>query len=288
MSRRPQLRSSKTAPEQARERHWPRALAATAVAMLAAATLTAAAVGAPSALPRDSARALVEVTASLGSMHNAGRTTSSTAGDARRGANDASQEVGADAAVPARRYVRIKRLQVGRQRAATRPSRGTARIDPDRSSRRPRPLPPTWLRKCTARGADKARSHSNGQVPSTELCPLPVSRHLLHADAARGWWQLNRAFARRFGSGSCVTDSYRSYEAQAAVYGAKPGLAAVPGTSNHGWGVAMDLCGGVESYASPQHLWLAGHGAKYGWVNPSWAQVGGSRPEPWHWEFVGR
>ena len=138
------------------------------------------------------------------------------------------------------------------------------------------------------RGADNARSHSNGQVPSAELCPLPVSGHLLHPDAAHGWWQLNRAFARRFSSGICVTDSYRSFEAQSAVYGAKPGLAAVPGTSNHGWGVAMDLCGGVESYASPQHVWLAEHGAKYGWVNPSWATAGGSRPEPWHWEYVGR
>jgi hypothetical protein len=31
--------------------------------------------------------------------------------------------------------------------------------------------------------------------------------------------------------------------------------------------------------------WLAANGRDYGWVNPPWAQPGGSRPEPWHWEF---
>jgi LAS superfamily LD-carboxypeptidase LdcB len=26
---------------------------------------------------------------------------------------------------------------------------------------------------------------------------------------------------------------------------------------------------------------------QFGWVHPAWAQQGGSKPEPWHWEFVG-
>jgi hypothetical protein len=25
----------------------------------------------------------------------------------------------------------------------------------------------------------------------------------------------------------------------------------------------------------------------YGFFHPSWAQQGGSKPEPWHWEFAG-
>ena len=25
----------------------------------------------------------------------------------------------------------------------------------------------------------------------------------------------------------------------------------------------------------------------YGFVHPDWAEPGGSRPEPWHWEYVG-
>ena len=99
---------------------------------------------------------------------------------------------------------------------------------------------------------------------------------------------MNRAFARRFSTDICITDSYRSYEEQAWLYANKPGLAAVPGTSNHGWGVAVDLCGGVESYDSLRHQWLRRHGARYGWVNPPWAQQFGTLPEPWHWEYVGR
>lgn len=197
-----------------------------------------------------------------------------------------------------RRQVMLTLLRAERQLAVARSSRGTVRkgvgstgrtirSSNNRSKPRP-PRPPAWLRQCGARGSDNAKSHSNGDVPAGELCRLPVSGHLLHPDAARGWWRLNQNFTRRFDRGICVTDSYRSYEAQSAVYGAKPGLAAVPGTSNHGWGVALDLCGGIESFSSSQHRWIAEHGVKYGWVNPSWAQAGGSRPEPWHWEYADR
>lgn len=171
-----------------------------------------------------------------------------------------------------RRQVMLTLLRAERQQAVARSSRGTARkgvgstgrtirSSNNRSKPRP-PRPPAWLRQCGARGSDNAKSHSNGDVPAGELCRLPVSGHLLHPDAARGWWRLNQNFTRRFDRGICVTDSYRSYEAQSAVYGAKPGLAAVPGTSNHGWGVALDMCGGIESYSSSQHRWIAEHGAE--------------------------
>ena len=62
-------------------------------------------------------------------------------------------------------------------------------------------------------------------------------------------------------------------------------LGAVPGTSNHGWGLAVDLCGGIQSYTSPQHAWMTEHAGRFGWRQPAWAQQGGSKPEPWHWEF---
>jgi LAS superfamily LD-carboxypeptidase LdcB len=62
-------------------------------------------------------------------------------------------------------------------------------------------------------------------------------------------------------------------------------MAAVPGTSNHGWGRAVDLCGGIESFGTPQHDWLVANAPRFGWVHPSWAEVTGSRPEPWHFEF---
>jgi D-alanyl-D-alanine carboxypeptidase len=158
-----------------------------------------------------------------------------------------------------------------------------------RSGRRPeRPVLPRWVSDCAAIGSHRALDHPNGRVSSEDLCRIPGTRHQLHHGAVRDYWRVNQAYARRFGRGLCITDSYRSYEAQQAVYGSKPGLAAVPGTSNHGWGIALDLCGGVESYYSETHRWLRVHGPRFGWVNPTWAQEGGSLPEPWHWEYVAR
>ncbi len=68
---------------------------------------------------------------------------------------------------------------------------------------------------------------------------------------------------------------------------AKPTLAAVPGTSNHGWGTAVDLCGGIQTFGSAQHVWMRQNAPLYGWYLPSWAQQTGSKPEPWHWEYGG-
>lgn len=124
----------------------------------------------------------------------------------------------------------------------------------------------------------------NGELPLDELCDIGDG-HLLRADAAATYLAMNAAFAADFGTGLQISDSYRSYGSQVSVYAQKPGLAARPGTSNHGWGVAVDLFGGVDSFDSAEHAWLVARGADFGWVNPGWAQAGGSRPEPWHWEF---
>lgn len=124
-------------------------------------------------------------------------------------------------------------------------------------------------------------------MPDAELCELPeTGGHHLAPAAAQAWWSLNEAFQREFGLPMCITDSYRTLAEQQSLYASKPGLAATPGTSNHGWATALDLCGGAESYDSAEHLWLATNGHRFGWTNPSWAQRYGSRPEPWHWEFV--
>ena len=125
-------------------------------------------------------------------------------------------------------------------------------------------------------------------MPDDQLCELPeTGGHHLAPSAARAWWVLERRFQQRFQEPLCITDSYRSLGAQQVLRAAKPGLAAAPGTSNHGWATALDLCGGVESYDSEEHQWLTANAPQLGWVNPSWAQRYGSKPEPWHWEFLG-
>ena len=141
--------------------------------------------------------------------------------------------------------------------------------------------------EATCKGASTA-GFANGQIPTEVLCPLwGTSGQVLRADAAASFNALSRTYAETFRAPICVTDSYRDYASQVTVRLAKPALAAVPGTSNHGWGVAVDLCDGVQVFGSPQHEWLRQHAMAYGWFHPSWAQAGGSKPEPWHWEFAG-
>ncbi|MDV6012710.1 D-alanyl-D-alanine carboxypeptidase family protein [Haloechinothrix sp. LS1_15] len=130
--------------------------------------------------------------------------------------------------------------------------------------------------------------YPNGLIPRSALCSIGVGSHVLRCDAAQRFVALSAAYAEEFGDGLCVTDSYRTFDAQVDLYHRKPALAAVPGTSNHGWGLAVDLCAGVESFGTPQHRWMVNNAPAFGWIHPQWARQGGGREEPWHWEYVGR
>ncbi|WP_425414958.1 M15 family metallopeptidase [Promicromonospora kroppenstedtii] len=128
--------------------------------------------------------------------------------------------------------------------------------------------------------------YANGRIPTDVLCPLSFAPgHMLRCDAAERFTALNVEFEEEFGYPIPITDSYRSYELQVAVAKTKPHLAAVPGTSNHGWGLAVDLGNPIAGGASDEYVWLRLHGPDYGWDNPSWARLGGAKPEPWHFEF---
>jgi len=128
--------------------------------------------------------------------------------------------------------------------------------------------------------------HENGRIPAAELCPLAgAPAHRLRCDAAAAYGRLASAYRAHFGTRLCITDSYRPFDAQVRAADRKPGLAAEPGTSNHGWALAVDLCGGANDFGTRQHRWLQANAGRYGWRQPKWATRSGSRPEPWHWEF---
>ena len=132
--------------------------------------------------------------------------------------------------------------------------------------------------------------YGNGEVPVSALCALWESPGMmLQAGAAASFNRMSQAFAHAFGEPLCVTSSYRTYARQVELYASMPaGYAAVPGTSNHGWGLAVDLCGGIQVDYSPQHTWLLDHASEFSWFHPAWAMPGGPGPhEPWHWEFAG-
>jgi D-alanyl-D-alanine carboxypeptidase len=123
---------------------------------------------------------------------------------------------------------------------------------------------------------DLAR-YGNGRVPSSALREVGATGHRLWEPAAE---QLTRLVqdARRAGVDIGITDSYRSYAAQVDVAERKGlysqgGLAATPGTSDHGWGMAVDL--DLDSQAL---AWMRRHGPTYGFHEDT-------PREPWHWGF---
>lgn len=83
---------------------------------------------------------------------------------------------------------------------------------------------------------------SNGLIPASALCPLEGAGQLLRCDAAAAWNLRDAAYRHGTGQDLCITDSYRSLSTQQDLKTRKPHLAAVPGTSNHGWGLAVDMC----------------------------------------------
>ena len=117
----------------------------------------------------------------------------------------------------------------------------------------------------------------NGKVPPQALQPIGRGEHRLYAPAAAAFRRMEADAAAagiRFG----VTDSYRTYEQQVDLAQRKGlhsqgGLAATPGTSNHGWGLALDL----DLDAAGQQ-WMRDNGWRYGFVEDT-------PREPWHWTY---
>jgi LAS superfamily LD-carboxypeptidase LdcB len=131
-------------------------------------------------------------------------------------------------------------------------------------------------------------SYANGFLPPEMLCPLATAPgQQLAAQAAAAFDRMSEAYRAATGKYLCVTDSYRPYEDQVRLFAEKPSLAATPGRSNHGWGLAVDFCGGIERAGTAASLWMQSNAPSFGWIHPAWAETTGSKPEAWHWEYVG-
>lgn len=128
----------------------------------------------------------------------------------------------------------------------------------------------------------------NGQIPVELLCSPRFTRVLLRCDAAAALDRLNDAYRAAFGTDLAVSGGYRTLAEQEAVRATKGDLAATPGTSNHGRGLAVDFSGfgSLGQFSDPDYLWMVENGARFGWYHPPYMGPGGSGPlEPWHWEF---
>lgn len=137
----------------------------------------------------------------------------------------------------------------------------------------------------------------NGQIPLEALCPLPwtvtdepATSRYLRCDAVSALTQLNVAYRSQFGHDLSVNVAYRDLATQTDLYyhGGGTGPAAYPGTSNHGWGLAIDLngtSGNGDSYEQRKttvvYQWMAANAGAYGWRENVKIR------EAWHWEFWG-
>lgn len=150
--------------------------------------------------------------------------------------------------------------------------------------------PPTGSAGDSAQsGAGAWGGHANGRIPEVALCPLRAAPgHRQRCDAATAFDTMSAAYRQHFGTDIPVTDSYRDYQTQVVLKARKGHMAATPGHSNHGWGLAMDLGGGISDYGTAQHQWMRQNAPRFGWIHPGWARQSGSLPEPWHWEYRAR
>jgi LAS superfamily LD-carboxypeptidase LdcB len=135
---------------------------------------------------------------------------------------------------------------------------------------------------------------SNGNLPRSAMTPLPWctdalgNQQWLRTDAAEALVRLNDAFRAQFGENIAIDLSYRSYADQVAIRAALGSIAAVPGTSNHGLGIAIDTWEwAAYTFGTPRYDWLVANAPSYGWVAPTWARQNGSNPEYWHYEYTG-
>ena len=126
---------------------------------------------------------------------------------------------------------------------------------------------------------------ANGLLKVSDLCTLWDNHTQLRADAAVSLAEFNQAFAARFGSDLCLSAGYRTLAAQRAVKAQKGGLAAVPGKSNHGWGLAVDLC--QDQTSGAKWRWINDNGPDLRLGEPRVGAAGWQRPvRAWHWEFT--
>jgi D-alanyl-D-alanine carboxypeptidase len=120
-------------------------------------------------------------------------------------------------------------------------------------------------------------AYGNGKIPSNALEKVGSTGHKLWAPAAESLTKM-MSDAKSQGVTIGITDSYRSYAEQVDVARRKGlysqgGLAAKPGTSEHGWGMAADLDLNAKALS-----WMRANGEKYGFVE-------NTPRESWHWAY---
>jgi len=116
-------------------------------------------------------------------------------------------------------------------------------------------------------------------------------------------WMKGQEFKGASGNYVTITSVFRDYEKQVAIKKEYGSGAATPGTSPHGWGMAVDFqfhrkdgtlipnTKNTPAYfkvgTNPAIQWLYDHSYMYGWILPYGLRDGAGLDEHWHWEYHG-
>lgn len=120
-----------------------------------------------------------------------------------------------------------------------------------------------------------ALGYQNGYLPDSMLVPVQGQGLKLWGPAADQYLAMVAA-AQADGVEIRITDAYRSFESQVELKKRKPDLSATPGTSEHGWGEAVDIDVGKPGVLA----WLRRNAARFGIANTV-------SHENWHWGWIG-
>lgn len=129
----------------------------------------------------------------------------------------------------------------------------------------------------------------NGKLPSSDLGTIAGTNQRVLTELVPQTNALRAAFQAHFGKPLVITDAYRDYATQVRLKAEKGSYAATPGTSNHGWGRAIDFGSRVNIENSAEYKWMKANAPRFGWFHPAWAEDNdpkNGQQEPWHWEAV--
>jgi len=143
--------------------------------------------------------------------------------------------------------------------------------------------------KCMGWSREIRDGVKNGDLPSNMLKKLKNHSTLLDVGAASMFDEMEKLHKKAKGTNFNAGggSGYRTYERQWEIfdldYCVKTGLSrkvntdgkipvAKPGTSNHGWGEAIDLDSNAKE-------WISSNGSAFGWC---WGESPG---EPWHFTY---
>jgi len=144
---------------------------------------------------------------------------------------------------------------------------------------------------CSSSNPCSGFGDSSGCISNSQLKSVGIGSHKLQTDAANAFIKMYEDMPDDVKGSVKLSDSYRPLNVQCNIFdfdhyektgkkrkkGTSNTAAAYPGSSNHGWGRAIDI--------SPSNVqkWIKENGEKYGWT---WGE-GRSVGEPWHFTFCG-